>query len=227
MAKYLKDGEIKLIHQNPYTKANRSGSKEQLLNDLNRLNKIANQRLRNLEKATDYKDILNYSYRTALKDIEDIRGKEAKRFQEKIPEGKLTLSEIQSQINKVEKFLDAPTSTITGLKNVYIKRTVAYNKEFGTDFTWQELEAYINSATYQKLDAKFDYRLLSKTLNKIPKKMSELFNEIKETGRTKSKIRKMDILAALKNLDGLSPNEKEVLQEYVKGTKLQDLKNFY
>lgn len=116
------------------------------LKQYKKLAKKADRRMRELERFSRYdefKSILDYSYKNAVRDINTWTppgGKKKKpRWDRNIPADTRSL---KAKIKDIEKFLSKPTSTITGIKKIYIKRTETINKKFGTNFTWQELAKF-------------------------------------------------------------------------------------
>ena len=109
---------------------------------------IADRRLRRLEeysaKDPAYANILKFAYDKAIYDIQAERGFDAYRFAGGVPkEGNIL--EIQSRINDVLKFLNSPTSTISGVKKVYGSRAKTINEKYGTDFTWENMADFFEN----------------------------------------------------------------------------------
>ena len=122
---------------------------QEYLKEYNRLAKKADRRMRELERFSRYKEfegILNYAYRTAKKSIKKYTppGYEDKspRWQRNEP---LDTKTLKAKIKDIERFLDKPTSTVTGVIKIYKKRTATINKVYQTHFTWQQLANYFET----------------------------------------------------------------------------------
>lgn len=116
------------------------------LKEFKALAKKADRRLREIERFSRYDEfsnIKNYAYRTAKRDIDawtpPDQHYDKPRFSRNIPMDTRTL---RAKIKDIQKFLDKPTSTVTGIKKIYKKRADAINKKYGTDFTWQQLAKF-------------------------------------------------------------------------------------
>lgn len=150
----------------------------------NKLAKKADRRMRELERFSRYeefKPVLNYAYRIAKRDIESWTPPEDKdrspRWQRNAPADTRTL---QAKIKDIEKFLSKKTSTITGVKKIYIKRTNTINKKYGTDFTWQQLADYFESGFAEKSNDKFGSKTVLKSIGIIQKEKDKAIKIIKE-----------------------------------------------
>ena len=120
-------------------------TKEELLRDYKRLAKQADARLRRLEKAENRKGfeaITKYAYQRAMKDIG--RG-EGGRFDIKLDNK--TYNEILGRMNDVRRFYRSESSTITGVKEIYMRRAEKFNADNKTNFTWQQLAQLFNKDT--------------------------------------------------------------------------------
>lgn len=107
-----------------------------------RLAKVADQRLVRLEelsKQKDYKNVKKYAYATAMEDIKAFGGKQ--RWNTKAPEDPRLMYE---KIKAMKYFIESPTSTKAGIKEVYQKKANTLNENYGTNFTWQDLADYYN-----------------------------------------------------------------------------------
>lgn len=125
--------------------------REQLEAEYKKLAKKADRRLRALESyAHDkhFSGIKGYAYARAMRDIQQYSGVGAKRFDTKAPEN---TNQLKAKINDIKQFLDAPTSTKTGVKQIYQKRADTININQGTNFSWQDLANYFESASSEKI----------------------------------------------------------------------------
>ena len=146
-----------------------------LMSEYRQLAKRADQRLVRLEKRAnsgqEWKAVTKYAYANAMEEIRRFSGAEAKRFNVKPPN---TTQMLQAKINAMKRFLESSTSTTTGIRRTYEKRVNTINKEYGTDFTWEELKEFFDSALSNKLDAKVDSKTKLIIVGEIQKHGSEI-----------------------------------------------------
>jgi len=144
-----------------------------------RLAKAADQRLVRLEgysKQEHYEGITSYAYARAQRDILHWSGSDSKRFNTKPPENP---QQLQAKINDIKAFLEAPTSTKSGVTNIYKKRADTFNAHMRetdpewVDFTWQELADYWENQSSNKMDAKIGYKTFLKAWNKTKRYTEE------------------------------------------------------
>lgn len=111
----------------------------------------ADARLRALEKYSkedDFKVADKWAYTTAMRDIRKWNGENAKRFNTKPPASK---RDLQKKVTEIESFLNAPTSTKTGIKEVYQKRSDTYRKDYGVDLHWSEVADFFESKAFKDM----------------------------------------------------------------------------
>lgn len=165
-----------------------------------RLAKVADQRLRALEKyeqSPDFKVATKWAYAKAQRDIKSWGGLNRFGTGKNAIKG-LTDKELEMKIADINKFLQSKSSTKKGIKETFIKRTNTFNKRYGTNVSWQEFANFVKSDAFKKLDSMFG----SKTI-------MEVFH----------KSRKMDKDEAQKIIDDsnskYAPIEKEVLENLI------------
>ena len=120
----------------PYNTDIRPGESD--LHYYHRLAKVADQRLVRLEelaKQKGYESATQFSYARALRDI-DVYNEGGTRFNTAPPEARSLMNE---KIADMIHFINAPTSTAGGIKNIYQKRAKTINKRFGTNLSWDQL----------------------------------------------------------------------------------------
>lgn len=163
-----------------------------------RLASASDARLRELEKlAKDplFEGVENMAYRYAMRDIDVYGGKN--RFKTKPPEVNSLMNE---KIAAMRHFLSSPSSTKTGLIDVYKKSADTINSNYGTSFSWQDLAIYFRD---QK-DALAQLSLGSKTQIKAVGRIqqaSKIIDDI-ESGKKRSVFRKDPVTdAAIKMLE--------------------------
>lgn len=126
--------------------------------------KAADQRLIELErlsKKEGYKDVKQWAYREAMRDIRAEFGEDAKRFNRKIPDN---LNSIYKDINRVLNFLDSPTSSKKGIDEVYNKRANTINERYGTDINWSNIGDLFNSLLWKKTNEKYGSKTALKAI---------------------------------------------------------------
>ena len=114
-----------------------------------RLAKQADQRLVRLEAASHekgFKKIKNWAYKKAIKDIEHWSGEGSMRFNTQPPktmqqgEAKIDYAKLKQKIEDIKHFLQAPTSTKSGVIKTYKQRAESMNRTIpGAKFTWENL----------------------------------------------------------------------------------------
>ena len=149
----------------------------ELLKEYRKLAKRADQRLVRIEqqheKGGKYANMINFAYKKAQVDIRKWSGENVRRFNVKPPSSTVSL---KAKIKDIERFLQAPSSTIMptkdnivrdlegnvsggGLKMTFDKRAETLNRKFGkyleTPFTWENVGDFFESALWKKMDAKF------------------------------------------------------------------------
>lgn len=129
----------------------------------NRMAKVANERLRQLNrlaKRPGYEGVLKYSYSNAMYDIREMTGADRTRtrFPTKVPKtksGDINQRELHRMINSVKKFVESPTSTKRGIEKVYKQRTATVNQRLNlkgkSAFKWQELSRFYESEKAQTI----------------------------------------------------------------------------
>lgn len=178
-------------------------TKAELVADYKAIAKRADRRLRNLEKAASarpyYKTATEWAYARAMKDIESRFGEGVTRFDRKLPK-KATKLQIIAAISDVQTFLDAPTSSLSGIKNVYEKRTQTINEKYGTDFKWEDLADLLSSGQYDKLANTYGSQTTWKTIGEMQKKKKEIADEMNLINSNHKRISSKDESAINKEI---------------------------
>lgn len=131
-----------------------SMTEAELLKYYKQVAKNADRRLRNLEKLAeekDYKVADKWAYSAAMRDIHKWSGDTAKRFDTAPPPNK---RDLQKKITEIENFLNAPTSSKTGIKQSYQKKSDTYKEKYGINLSWSQVGDFFESEGYKKLDEK-------------------------------------------------------------------------
>lgn len=140
---------------------------DKLIQEYNKVMKMADQKLRRLEKLAenpDYSGVLSYSYKKAMKDIEHFSGEGSRRFKTKPPENKTVLI---SKIKRAKAFIESPTSDKRSIDKIYRVRANTINKKYGTNFTWQDLQNYFRSAASDIISSEMGSNTEMKVIGKI------------------------------------------------------------
>lgn len=148
--------------------------------------KQADQRLVRLEAYshdTHFTNVLKYAYAAALQDIHSFGGNN--RFNTAPPKN---LRQLEAKVAAIEKFLEMPTSTKQGILKTYKQRAETTNKEFGSDFTWEELANYWEGVGQGKFTYdKQEFRAMI-AIKKATKKNKDIIKQIKEGASKNIKV---------------------------------------
>ena len=142
--------------------------------------KAADQRLVELErlsKKEGYKEVKEWAYREAMRDIKAEWGENAKRFNRKLPDN---LNSIYKDINRVLNFLDAPTSSKKGIDEIYNKRADTINEKYGTDITWSNMGDLFSSILWKKIGKKHGSGTVLKAIGHIQANEKKIKRALKE-----------------------------------------------
>lgn len=148
---------------------------------------IADRRMRRLEeyasKDKKYANILKFAYDKAINDIEAEMGSGAHRFKAgALADGNIL--NMQSRINDVLKFLNSPTSTISGVKKVYSQRAKVINEKYGLDLTWEQMADFFENESVQEIIQNFASDTAMKIIGKYYRNKEEIekiFGNVKDS----------------------------------------------
>lgn len=181
---------------------------------------IADRRMRRLEeyasKDKKYANILKFAYDKAINDIEAERGSGSNRFKAGASANGNILN-IQSRINDVLKFLNSPTSTISGVKKVYGQRAKVINEKYGLDLTWEHMADFFENESVQATIQNFASDTAMKMIGKYYRNKDEI-QKIFDKANNKSDIR---AFSSEKTSTKLTAKQMRYL--YQQRTKLDDL----
>lgn len=164
-------------------------NREEIEKEYNRLAKKADARLRALESyqhQKNFKTATKWAYAKAMRDIKSWGGN--KRFQTSAKN--LSDTELQMKMKDIETFLESPTSTKSGIREVYIKRVSTLNEKLGTNYTWHEFADFIKSDTYEKIDSLFGSNTIFSVVSKTKKLTKKMMEEIEKDKKKKEKFEK-------------------------------------
>lgn len=144
----------------------------------------ADDRLRALEKASkkkEFKNVLNYAYKSAIRAIRSWSGGKGKnRFKKTAPK---RIDQLRSKIRDIEEFLAKPSSLTTEIKRIYKSRADKLNKRFGTNFSWEDLGDFFESPEYQRGAEDFGYSTYIKSVGVLQDNEEELVKALKNNER--------------------------------------------
>ena len=128
------------------------------------------QRLETLSKAEQYKDVLNWSYRVALRDIKKWSGENHRRFLTKAPDNP---EKLLAKVSDIQKFLEAPTSSKASIDKFTKKALSTITAKYGDGykFTSGDLHRLYQRGNAAAWNAKFGSKTAIKVIATI-KKMS-------------------------------------------------------
>ena len=177
------------------------------LKEYNKLAKKADRMMRELERFSRYeefKSILNYAYRTAAADIEKWTppgtNYDKPRWQRNAP---LDTNSLKAKIKDIEKFIHKPTSTMTGVRNIYIKRTNTINRKYGTSFTWKTLADYFESGVAEKSSDKYGSKTVLVAIGQMQKNKAEVLKALEDKAGAHIQV---DNVAVQNTINGLLNN---------------------
>lgn len=178
------------------------------------LAKSADQRLVRLEeyaKEPHMGNATQWSYARAMHDIEVWSGSEAKRFNTKPPEKKQSLL---AKIADIKTFLESPSSTKKGIKKIYVDRANTINKQFGTNFNWENIGDFFESEFYDKLDSEYASDTVVEAIGQMQKnkdKIKKALDKMDEEKKKKSKDKKV---LRVKGDDVLTDVINQIIKDY-------------
>lgn len=170
--------------------------------------KAADQRLVRLEKLTseeNFKIADKWAYARAQRDIEAWSGADATRFNT-APPG--SMAGLKGKIEDIRHFLEAPTSTKTGIKQVYVEKAKTINDKYGTKLKWDQVGKLFESDTWRSLDKKYGSKTAVKMLGTVQK--------YKDKKKLIAAVKKADTSDLRVPDDQVGRAVKEALQEHGK-----------
>lgn len=130
-------------------------SKEELQESVKQMSKVANQRLRQLEKQgftelNAYRKVLSNSQKMSIFDYTkkgEIKFSGATKNK--------TYNQLEQEFSELQKFLTAKTSTVKGIKEKYEKATKKVNEEYSVNLTTQQIGELFESEVIQNISNRF------------------------------------------------------------------------
>ena len=157
-----------------------------------RIAKVADQRLVRLEdwSKQGHKDVLEWSYKRAMRDIAQWSGDNAKRFNTKPP---ANINQLRAKINDIKEFLGSETSTKGNINAVYAKRVSSLNENYGTTYQVDDLKSLFSDSLWKKMEAKnYDSDTIMKAIGYIQEKATdeEVLKELQHQARKRKELPK-------------------------------------
>lgn len=164
-----------------------------------RLAKQADQRLVRLEQLADaqpdkYQGALKFAYGSAAADLKNIKGSIGKpRFNRAMPTDKKTL---HARVNDMISFINSPSSTKGGIDKIYQKRVDTINKNYGTNFTWEEWARFLET---KKDDFNKDWNsdIVLKAIGKMQQNAEKIIADLQASANANQVISEADVNDAI------------------------------
>ena len=142
--------------------------------------KAADNRLRRLEELSrdpKYKEVTEWSYKVAQKDIRDMFGSDARRFNKKLP---ANLNTVYKDINRVLNFLNAPTSAKKQIDEIFVKRANTIREKYDVDMSWSKTATVFDTVLWKKTGARKASATALKAIGVIQKNKAQIKRALKE-----------------------------------------------
>lgn len=142
-----------------------------------RLAKSVDRRLTRLEEAAKqpfYEHATDYAYEYALTELHRINGAAANHFETKPPKNQ---RKFDAMINAMTTFLQMQSSTPGGITAAYKKRANTINERYGTNFTWQELNMFMEEEKNLAWLDKYGSKTVMMSIGQIQKYAKEVAKE--------------------------------------------------
>ena len=134
-------------------------------------------RLEELSRDSKYKEVTEWSYKVAQKDIRDMFGSDARRFNKKLP---ANLNTVYKDINRVLNFLNAPTSTKKQIDEIFVKRANTIKDKYGVDMSWSKTATVFDTVFWKKTGARKASATALKAIGVIQKNKAQIKRALKE-----------------------------------------------
>lgn len=197
-------------------------NKAGVLADYEKMRRLANDRLANIENAKETKDgmenVLKYAYKRA---VHDLNG--ATRFPTMKSIEDLNYNGVVGRLNAMRRFLRSETSTIRGVQATYKKSAKAFNKKYGTDFSPSDLAKFFNKDTglYEKIKNSTDYgsETIMLAIAEIMANREEKLKEIEELSERHQQVPDGLVKQAVKDITSqFSDDVRGLIRESGRGT---------
>ena len=154
---------------------------DDLVKEYRKLAKRADQRLVRLEKLStqkDFKQVKQWAYKNAVTDALEWGANPSKpRFNIAPPKSTISL---KAKIQDIKNFLEKPTSTRSGIIDVYEQKAQTLNekyKEYGLNLNWSDVGTFFESSLYKKLSKKYSSGTVIRAIATIKKNESKVIKD--------------------------------------------------
>ena len=181
-------------------KSSQSDEYKSLLREYRKLAKKADQRLVRLEKIAgqkNFKHIKDWAYAKAMKAISHWSGKDAARFNTKPP---ATAKSLRTKISDIKDFLGSVTSTKSGTISMYKRRADTLNKNHGTNFKWEDIGDFFESASYEKNEKEYGSRTYVMAIGEIQNNEDAILEAIEAHRDVNLKIENKKVKSTVNDL---------------------------
>lgn len=172
-------------------------SRTELLKIYKTIAKTADTRIRRLEQYSSepgYKDATRWAYAKAKYMIKEWSGPEAEFFDTKAPS---STQQLQQKIADIMAFLNAPSSTKSGIKSIHQKRAATINKDYGTKFTWQDTATFFESSLRDDMEERYGSKTMVRIIGRIQKQKDDVIKAIQKSNLQDIKTSKNDMVDQL------------------------------
>lgn len=163
-------------------------AKKQSYNDLvkeyRKLAKRADQRLVRLEKLStqkDFRQVKQWAYKNAVTDALQW-GANVNKPRFNIAPPKSTIS-LKAKIQDIKNFLEKPTSTRSGIIDVYEQKAQTLNekyKDYGLNLNWSDVGTFFESNLYKKLAKKYSSGTVIKAIATIKQNEGKVLKDFEQ-----------------------------------------------
>ena len=172
---------------------NKNQSRAELIRDYNKMARAANKQLYRLEQYSNepgYENITKFAYAKAMKNIKRRFGSDKIRFG--LANENTDLRRLRGDINAALEFMNSPSRTKSGIKEIYQSRADTINEKYGTSFTWQTMADYYTTGLNAKLDKTYGSKTALKIFGELQKKDTEELENIYRSLNKNHKLKKYD-----------------------------------
>lgn len=169
----------------------KNASREDIIKQYNAMVRTANNSLYKLEKLEEeegFENVTKFAYAKAMKEIKKQRGDGFIRFRE-FPLD-MDMRKGKGQVNALLEFMNAPTRTKEGIKQIFEKRATTTNEKYGTSFTWDEMADYYSTGKAEKMSGKYGSSSALQMIGELQKKDTEELENIYRSLNKNKKLRK-------------------------------------
>lgn len=166
--------------------------KSDLLDEYKKMARLADDRLRSLEKATlsrsGFEHATDYAYKKAQKDIVNRFGTPDNgkyRFNKLLPKS-YTKAQIKAAMNDIRDFVAKPSSSVAGILRIYKKRMNTLNEKYadsGLNMTLDDMDKLFKNNTWDKITARYASDTAWKKIGERTKEIEKQRKLLEEAGQ--------------------------------------------